>query len=90
MSGPARLRAAGDQAVLIEVGDNREALDLAAAVRSQLGAAVEDVVPGHRTLLVTWPAGGGDPSTELLRLLESPVDGGRAGDRGRGRARRPL
>ena len=47
------IRPAGDRAVLLELADNAEAVRVATRVRAEL-AGVEDVVPGHRTVLVTW------------------------------------
>jgi allophanate hydrolase subunit 1 len=74
------MRAAGDRAVLIEVEDNHRALRLADAVRLTLGDRVEDVVPGHRTVLVTWPAGATDPRPALGHLTGAPLPAG-DGDR---------
>jgi len=48
------LRRAGDRAFLIGLTENREVHRLAAAVRAHFGAAVEDVVPGEETLLISW------------------------------------
>ncbi len=48
------IRPAGDRAVLLELADNAEAVRVAARVRASLDG-VCDVVPGHRTVLVTWP-----------------------------------
>jgi KipI family sensor histidine kinase inhibitor len=54
-------RPAGDRAVLIELEDNEAAVALA---RSLAGRGdVVDVVPGHRTVLVTWA--GAKPALDL-------------------------
>jgi allophanate hydrolase subunit 1 len=66
MTAAPGLRRAGDRGVLIEVADNQRALELAEAFRARLGDVLEDVVPGHRTLLVTWRAGAADPTGDLL------------------------
>lgn len=45
-------RPVGERGLLVEVADNRSAHDLALYVRRELGDAVEDVVPGHSTVLI--------------------------------------
>lgn len=57
MGLPRTVRQAGDLGLLVELGDNAEVHALAAAVRRRWGDALEDVVPGHATLLVTWRPG---------------------------------
>jgi KipI family sensor histidine kinase inhibitor len=47
-----RVLPAGDRGALVEVADNAAAVRLAASLRAR-GTFVE-VVPGHRTVLVTW------------------------------------
>ena len=73
-----RVLPAGDHGALIEVDDNAAALRVAASLRSRGGFV--DVVPGHRTVLVTWE--GEPPSLEVDdlpaaaapgRLVEVPV-----------------
>jgi KipI family sensor histidine kinase inhibitor len=64
------LRPAGDRGVLVDLPDGVAPAAAAAAVRERLGAAVQDVVPGHRTVLVTWASAAARPArTELERLL---------------------
>lgn len=75
MSAASQLRAVGERAILVEVEDNLRALELAALIRSALGPAVEEVVPGHRTVLVRWPAGAPQPTAALAALLEQPSQG---------------
>lgn len=62
-----RVLPAGDRGALVEVDDNAAALRLSAALRKRGGFI--DVVPGHRTVLVTWE--GERPS---LELDDAPVD----------------
>lgn len=47
------LRPAGDRALLLELADNAAAVRVAARLRAERPDLV-DVVPGHRTVLVTW------------------------------------
>ena len=47
------LRPAGDRALLLEFADNAAAVRVAARLRAERPDLV-DVVPGHRTVLVTW------------------------------------
>jgi len=56
-----RLRPAGDRALLVDVDDNAAAVRLARHLRGQPGLV--DVVPGHRTVLVTWA--GEPPELDL-------------------------
>ena len=62
-----RVLPAGDSAALLEVGDNAAAVALARALRMR-GDFV-DVVPGHRTVLVTW-----DGERPPLDLDDAPVE----------------
>ncbi len=67
-----RLRPAGDRAALIELEDNAAAVRLAHALRER--DELVDVVPGHRTVLVTWA--GERPRLELdLVAWEGPGPG---------------
>lgn len=66
------VRPAGDRALLVEVGGSQEALRLAAALRSRLAAQVEDVVPAHRTVLVSWPPGRRAPELDWEALACEP------------------
>jgi KipI family sensor histidine kinase inhibitor len=67
------VRPAGDRAVLIELADGDAALGVAAAIRARLGAQVEDVVVGHRTVLVSWPQDAAMPSVDWAALARSPA-----------------
>jgi KipI family sensor histidine kinase inhibitor len=69
MSGVA-VRPAGDRAVLMELADNAAALRVAERLRAERPELV-DVVPGHRTVLVTWDAG--DVPLGLLELAEAAL-----------------
>ncbi len=74
-----RVLPAGERGALVEVDDNAAAVRLARALRARGGFV--DVVPGHRTVLVTWdgeqpvlelePAG--DEAAFAGRLVEVPV-----------------
>jgi KipI family sensor histidine kinase inhibitor len=54
------LRPYGDRALMLELADNAAAVRVAARLRDERPDLV-DVVPGHRTVLVTW-AGGRAPA----------------------------
>jgi KipI family sensor histidine kinase inhibitor len=47
----------GDRATLLELADNAAVHAAAHAARQQLGQQLEDVVPGHTTLLLVWKEG---------------------------------
>jgi KipI family sensor histidine kinase inhibitor len=70
------VRPAGDRGVLIELPDNDAAVSVARALAGR--PDLEDVVPGHRTVLVTWPVGARRPD------LAAIVDRGPAPVVGRG------
>jgi KipI family sensor histidine kinase inhibitor len=65
----AAIRPAGDRGALIELADNPAAVRLARALTGR--AEFIDVVPGHRTVLVTW-ADEGRPQ-DLDALVESAL-----------------
>jgi allophanate hydrolase subunit 1 len=69
----ARVRPAGDRAVLVEVADSDAALRVGAVTRARLAGHVEDVVVGHCTVLITWPAGGRMPAVDWDALVCSPA-----------------
>ena len=54
MSSGLSLRPAGDRAVLVELEDNDAVHRLAAALESRRGGELEEIVPGHQTLLLVW------------------------------------
>ncbi len=56
MSAASPIRPMGDRALLLELEDNEQARRVAAAARERLGTALQDIVPGHRTVLLVWPA----------------------------------
>jgi len=68
----ATVRPAGDRAVLVELPDSSAAVRLAQALTDR--AELVDVVPGHRTVLLTW-AGERRPQ-ELEALVESALGSG--------------
>jgi KipI family sensor histidine kinase inhibitor len=65
----ATIRPAGDRGALIELPDSAAALRLARALAGR--PELVDVVPGHRTVLLTW---AGEQRPDLDRLLESALD----------------
>jgi KipI family sensor histidine kinase inhibitor len=71
VSATRTIRRAGDRALLVELAENRQVHQLAAAARQRWGATLEDVVPGSETLLLIWrtgPAPFADVLDELLAL----------------------
>lgn len=54
MSEPPRVRQVGDRALLLELCDSTAALAAAEAARAHWGDQLQDVVPGHRTVLLAW------------------------------------
>jgi KipI family sensor histidine kinase inhibitor len=73
----AAVRPAGDRAALIELPDSAAAVRLARALAGR--TELVDVVPGHRTVLVTW-AGGQRPDLDglvrsALASAAAPVPG---------------
>lgn len=68
--GEYALRRVGDQGVLIEVPDAATALAVASTVRRRMGDRVEDVVPAHASVLVTWRSLPADD--ELRAVLTEP------------------
>lgn len=65
----ATVRAAGDRGALIELSDSAAAVRLAGALAGR--PELVDVVPGHRTVLVTWA--GAQPPHELAELVDSAL-----------------
>jgi KipI family sensor histidine kinase inhibitor len=72
------IRPAGDRGALIDVADSAAAISLAQALAGR--ADLVDVVPGHRTVLVTWHAG---PPPDLAELVTRAVEVGPAREAGR-------
>jgi len=66
------VRAAGDRGALLEVADNPAAVRVAQALRRELDELV-DVVPGHRTVLVTWARDA--PAADLATVAEAALAG---------------
>jgi allophanate hydrolase subunit 1 len=61
------LRRAGEHGVVLELKDNAAAVRVARGLASEPGLV--DVVPGHRTVLVTWE----EEPPELIELAEAAV-----------------
>ncbi len=70
MSTAASCRLAGDRAVLIELKDNDAVQRLAAGLEAQRGEELEEIVPGHETLLLVWRRG-----TPPLGAIEQLISG---------------
>jgi len=54
LSSAGLIRRAGDRSVLIELGGNQAVQRLAAALEARRGGDLEEIVPGHETLLLVW------------------------------------
>jgi KipI family sensor histidine kinase inhibitor len=61
------VRRAGEHGALLELPDNAAAVRVAGRLASEPGTV--DVVPGHRTVLVTWD----DAPPELIELAEAAL-----------------
>lgn len=70
----------GDRALLVELGSTSEALAYAAALRSGPPAAVGEVVPAARTVLVVAADGIGVAALRQALLEVSPATAGAASD----------
>jgi KipI family sensor histidine kinase inhibitor len=66
------LRPAGDRGVLLDVPDGAAA-SVARVIAAEVSGLV-DVVPGHRTVLVTWD--GDPPREDLAALATRAIEGG--------------
>ncbi len=72
MSAVRSIRRAGDSSVLIDLGDNEAVQRLAAGLAAQDGRELEEIVPGHETLLLVW--GGKAPSVGEVEQLISGAE----------------
>jgi KipI family sensor histidine kinase inhibitor len=70
------VRRAGEHGALLELPDNAAAVRVARRLASEPGLV--DVVPGHRTVLVTWD----DEPLELIELAEAALGGDEAAPAG--------
>ncbi len=52
MSDELRFRPVGERGLLVELADNRAAQQLAGYIRARFSGRVQEVVPGHTTVLV--------------------------------------
>jgi KipI family sensor histidine kinase inhibitor len=68
------VRPFGDRAVLIEVDDNAAVHRVAAAAREDHGAVLQDVVAGHRTVLLVFPGPPVDRDVVDAVLSAAPGD----------------
>lgn len=72
------VRPAGDRGALVELADNAAAARVARALAGR--AELVDVVPGHRTVLVTW---AGERPPDLGALADAALAAGPAAEPGR-------
>ncbi len=56
MTSGGEVRRVGDRGLLVELPDNDAVHRVAAAARERFGDVLADVVAGHRTVLLAWPA----------------------------------
>lgn len=63
------MRPVGDLATLLELADNAAAHAAARAARARYGDRLEQVVPGHQTLLLVWRDRDSGPSAAELADL---------------------
>lgn len=82
MNVPFELREYGERAILVQLEDNAQVHQLAAAIAAHR-EDLQEIVPGHRTLLLSWP--GTRPERrhleqEIARLIaiEAPSSPGRS------------
>ncbi|HEX4527442.1 MAG TPA: 5-oxoprolinase subunit PxpB [Gaiellaceae bacterium] len=75
----ASIRPAGDRGALIEVADSAAAISVARALTGR--PDLVDIVPGHRTVLVTWRGAG--PPPDLDGLVTRALEVGPAREEGR-------
>jgi KipI family sensor histidine kinase inhibitor len=76
----ALVRPAGDLGALVDVPDNETAVRLARLLRDEQPALI-DVVVGHQTVLVTWPAGAAIPDLPSLADRALVPEAARSGRR---------
>lgn len=64
------IRRAGERGLLIERDDNETIHVLAAAARELWGIELEEVIPGHNTLLLVWQEGSELPDDAASTLVD--------------------
>ena len=72
MSLPPTIRPAGDHSVLIELDGNDAVQRLAAGLEARRGSELEEIVPGHETLLLVWPSTA--PAVSQIEELIAAAD----------------
>jgi len=72
LSSARSIRRAGDRAVLVELDGNDAVQRLVAGLEVRRDEALEDVVPGHETVLLVWREG--TPPIEAIEQLISSAD----------------
>ncbi len=70
------VRRAGDRALLVELADNAAVQQLALALEPRRGAELEEIVPGHRTLLLVWKGAAPAPTEVQLLVAEMTQSAG--------------
>ena len=80
MSEIFKIRAVGDQGVLLELKDNVAVHAVAAAARERFGDQLTEIVPGHRTLLLVSPVERARPDFSVLATVAAAACGA-AGNR---------
>jgi len=76
MSEIFKIRAVGDQGVLLELKDNVAVHAVAAAARERFGDQLTEIVPGHRTLLLVSPVERARPDFSVLATVAAAACGG--------------
>ena len=72
MSSARSIRRAGDRAVLVELDGNDAVQRLVAGLEVRRDEALEEIVPGHETVLLVWREG--TPPIEAIEQLISSAD----------------
>jgi len=84
MNAGASIRCYGDRALLVEVADNAAAQVVARRAREAWNAALEEVILGHRTVVLVWHEHPPEAAAVISRL-----EAAAAGDAPRAGSRRP-
>ena len=74
MSSVKALRQAGDRAVLIELDGNDAVQQLASGLEALRGNELEEIIPGHETLLLVWPTAA--PTQGSIEAMIAAADAG--------------
>ena len=74
MSSAKALRQAGDRAVLVELDGNDAVQRLASGLEALRGNELEEIIPGHETLLLVWPTAA--PTRGRIEAMIAAADAG--------------